>query len=139
MPVFALLNLALSWALLSLIWVTQLVTYPGFKYADADTFREFHLQYTWAITYVVMPLMLSELGLSLWMVFKFNYSIYFIAILLIVLAIWASTFFIQVPLHNTLSSGKDEQIIQKLVQTNWIRTALWTAKAALVTYLYIKG
>lgn len=58
--------------------------------------------------------------------------------LLVVLAIWGCTFFLSVPLHAVLGKGKDAAVIRRLVNTNWPRTVLWTAKAAWVTWLFLE-
>jgi hypothetical protein len=47
----------------------------------------------------------------------------------VVALIWLVTFFVQVPLHNQLSDGYDESTVHKLINTNWIRTALWSLKS----------
>ena len=51
----------------------------------------------------------------------------------LVVAIWLSTFLVQVPLHNALAAGKDPLLIERLISTNWWRTGLWTLKAILVS------
>lgn len=51
------------------------------------------------------------------------------------LGVWASTFFIQVPLHGQLLGQGDQYIIQRLVASNWIRTALWTTKSLLLLWI----
>ena len=50
----------------------------------------------------------------------------------VLLAIHASTFLVQVPLHEQLSAGWDAAAHQRLVASNWVRTVLWTARAILV-------
>jgi hypothetical protein len=133
--VFAFLTqLAVSWALLSLIWIVQLVHYPSFQFIDANrfiSFQHFHMQ---SITYVVAPLMFLELGVTIWLCYQHQFGWVYVLLLAIVLLVWASTFFIQVPLHNGLMGGKDEGLIRRLVNTNWIRTALWSLKAMIVSW-----
>ena len=48
------------------------------------------------------------------------------------LGLWGSTFFIQVPLHNALSQAFDPKNHARLVQTNWIRTIIWSLRALLL-------
>ena len=48
--------------------------------------------------------------------------------------IWASTAFIQVPMHNVLGRGFDADAHAHLVSTNWIRTIAWSARAALLAW-----
>lgn len=131
-----LMNIGVSWALFGLIWTIQLSHYPAFQFIEDEKFLAFHQHHTSSITLVVMPLMLLELALSIWLVYQqgWNWSIP----LFLVIAIWASTFLIQIPLHHQLGSGKDLTIIQKLVYTNWIRTILWTTKALLVSWYFLK-
>ena len=81
-----------------------------------------------------MPLMLMELGLSAWL-FWVEWINYLTPLILVVL-IWASTYFIQIPQHNKLGEGKDVEVIQELVNKNWIRTVLWTLKGAWLLWLY---
>ncbi|MEL6868082.1 MAG: hypothetical protein AAFP19_26910, partial [Bacteroidota bacterium] len=113
-----LLSLSTSWALFGLIWTIQLSHYPSFSYIDIQQFNDFHGHHTRSITLIVMPLMLLELGLSIWMARSFD-MLWLIPLIMVIL-IWASTFFIQIPLHNQLASGKDMAAIKQLVQTNWI-------------------
>ena len=44
---------------------------------------------------------------------------------------WLSTALVQVPLHRRLAAGDDPATLRSLVRTNWVRTAAWTAHAAI--------
>ncbi|MEM9822690.1 MAG: hypothetical protein AAF985_16530 [Bacteroidota bacterium] len=129
MNVLTTVYLAVSWMLVGLIWVIQLVHYPSFRFIAKDQFLAFHRHHTFQITFIVMPLMLSELGLAIY--FFWGNELGSIALwqLIVVVVIWASTFLIQIPMHNRLGEGKEEQTIRQLVNSNWLRTVLWTGKA----------
>ncbi|MEN9504491.1 MAG: hypothetical protein RI958_417, partial [Actinomycetota bacterium] len=43
-----------------------------------------------------------------------------------------STVFLQVPQHAELARARDPRREQRLVRSNWIRTAAWTARGAAV-------
>ena len=131
------INLAVSWALFGLIWIVQLVQYPAFFHVSDVNFEAFHQHHTASITIIVMPLMLIEIALVAYLTYQNNSIIYCIPLLLVIL-IWLSTFLIQVPIHHQLGEGKEVAIIKKLVQTNWIRTILWTFKALWVSYYFTK-
>ena len=131
---FPFINLIISWILVGLIWVIQVVHYPTFEFIDNANFLAFHQHHTTAISLIVMPLMIAEVGLGIYLV-KQHPSTY-IGPLILVALIWLSTFLIQVPIHNALGEGKDSFLIQKLVNTNWIRTIMWTIKAIWVSYLF---
>jgi hypothetical protein len=79
-----------------------------------------------------MPLMLIELTTSTALYINNMSSIVFALNLLIVVLIWCSTFFVQVPIHSILSHKKDKKLIEKLVNTNWIRTFLWSMRMLLI-------
>ena len=131
---FRIINIIISWGVVVLIWLVQLVHYPSFRYIDAEQFTAFHQHHTQSITFIVMPLMLAELGLAIYWVMKNGFNGVVLVALVLVIGVWLSTFLIQIPLHHELSTGKDLAVIQKLVQSNWVRTFLWTAKAFLVSW-----
>lgn len=126
------LYFAISWALVGLIWVIQLVKYPAFHFVEKERFFAYHQHHEKSITIIVLPLMLTELSLSFWIGINHQWEIKTLLSLLLVLGIWLSTFLVQIPLHRKLEKGKDENAINKLVKTNWVRTILWTVKGALL-------
>ena len=50
-------------------------------------------------------------------------------------SIWASTFFLQVPCHLRLSAGWDAATHRLLVQSNWIRTVLWSVRLGVAVMM----
>jgi len=126
--------LLISWGLVVLIWIIQLVHYPSFHYIDAAKFIDFHNHHSKSITVIVMPLMLAELIISFYLGYKSGFAPIESIALLMVIGIWLSTFIIQIPLHDQLSVGNNTTVVNKLVNTNWIRTFLWSAKAILLTW-----
>ena len=135
MSVIFLLNLVLAFIAVGLIWTIQLVHYPSMRFIPKERFVEYHNFHSIRISFLAMPLMLTELGTSL-MLFYQNYNnaiqTIFLINLVIVVLIWLSTFLIQVPLHNALSKEKQSEKLSKLICTNWIRTILWTARSILM-------
>lgn len=126
------LNLFSSFFLCGLIWTVQLVHYPMFHSLEKESFVSHMNLHKSRISLIVVPVMLAELGSSAWLaLFADSIRGYHIAGFIIILLIWIVTFLMQVPQHNRLSDGKDEEVIRKLVSGNWIRTALWSAKSIL--------
>ncbi len=120
-----------------IIWFVQLVQYPMFHLTDgANNSGAGHKEYTARMGIVVMPVMLAELGLQVW---HFTVStdawVYMNAVLLA--GIWLSTFFLQVPCHQSLTQGYDSQVHQRLVHSNWIRTVAWTSRTALLVWMLL--
>jgi hypothetical protein len=120
-------ELIISGALMTLIWMIQILHYPSFKFIDKSAFSEFEEFHTNRISLIVIPLMLTEVLL---LFLEFRLLIFFI-----VLLIWMSTFILQVPCHNKLKSGQDVTVIERLISTNWIRTILWTIKFFILVSL----
>ena len=114
--------LLFSLMMTGLIWFVQMVHYPLFKAIPPEHFRQYETRHTSKTGLLVAPLMLIEMGFGFlfwWMHTKDFWNHFSLLMLLIV---WFSTFFIQVPLHSKLTKKHDDATINKLIQTNWIRT-----------------
>jgi len=136
-----LINIFSAFFATGLIWTIQLVHYPSMRFVSRDKFELFHSFHQLRISIIAMPLMAIELITSI-ILFMQNIenesSLIFKINLIIVTLIWFSTFFIQVPLHQKLSKGKKNSLIDKLVLTNWFRTVLWTLRSILIIFfLYL--
>ncbi|WP_234573220.1 hypothetical protein [Rhodohalobacter sp. 614A] len=129
-------NIFSSFALSGLIWCVQMVHYPFFLRSDQVHFVEHIAFHKNRISLIVAPLMILELVTSGILSFQSEtHTGLNIFGFVVVILIWLVTFSVQVPLHGKLSNGYDEQTIQKLIQTNWIRTFLWTVKSFSSLYL----
>ena len=137
MNTLILLNFIVSLTMLSIIMVTQIVSYPLFLNLDEKIFTSYHSEYVKRITIIVMPIMIIELALTImlyYMLDGFLSQIFLISIVLI----FISTVIIQVPIHNKLKFSYDEHLAKKLIKTNWIRTFLWTIKALICYNIIVK-
>jgi hypothetical protein len=130
-PLLHTLNLAVAGYLCGLIWLVQLVHYPLMRHVHPAGWIAFHRAHTRRTTLVVVWAMLAEMALGLWWVMT-ELTPASTASLSLTLVAWASTFLIQVPLHNKLAGGKEDRAIALLVETNWIRTAAWTLRLVLL-------
>jgi len=121
-------------AMTGLIWLIQVVQYPLMAEVGAEQFVRYEQEHCNRITPVVMPLMTVELLTALWLAWRplpgYSGTLWLAAVG--VLAIWASTFFIQVPVHNRLCVAFDADLHRRLVQSNWIRTVLWSVRSVLM-------
>ena len=124
-------------SLFGLIWFVQIVHYPLFARVGEDGFRRYAGNHATRTTFVAAPLMLLELATAAallrpawrpWFI-STQEALWGFALLGV---IWASTGLIQVPLHNRLQRGFTPVSAQRLVTTNWIRTAAWSARTALI-------
>ncbi|MEM9984288.1 MAG: hypothetical protein AAF804_04270 [Bacteroidota bacterium] len=115
-----------------IIWFVQIVHYPLFTEVGSTGFSHFEAQHRAKTFWVVAPLMLLELGTGLWLLFTRPTWLPLWAAwagMLGIAGLWLSTFFIQVPLHARLDEGHQPEVIQKLVQSNWLRTAIWSLRS----------
>tara|TARA_B100001741_G_scaffold307521_1_gene302481 strand:+ start:485 stop:922 length:438 start_codon:yes stop_codon:yes gene_type:complete len=127
-------NLIINSVLVGVILITQIVNYPLFKYVKTD-FTGFHKKYVKKIGFVVAPIMIIEVIIISGIILRdFNNNlIQLITILLLI--IWTSTFFIQVPIHRQLSLGVKKKL-NLLVYSNWVRTICWILKLIISIMLF---
>ncbi len=125
-----LVHLALTWALVGLIWTIQLVQYPSFAYVGAAEFMGFHDHHSTRISWIVAPLMGGELltGLALFWVGPAGLGAGLLWAGLALIALnWVWTACVAMPLHARLR-GADRSHAPSLVRANWVRTAAWSAR-----------
>ena len=120
-----------------IIWFVQLVHYPLFARVGSASFAQYEAEHATRTGWVVAPLMGAELLTALLMLLgrwrpEAISAGAAAAGAALVVVVWFSTGLIQVPLHHRLTAGYDAQLVARLVATNWIRTAAWTARSALM-------
>ena len=111
------------------VWFVQVVHYPLMAGQPPEYAREHGRRTGW----VLGPVMLVELGTAViltWAVPGWP-SLIGLALLL---AIWVSTWCVQVPCHNKLVVAIDASVHRRLVTTNWVRTVLWSGRGALAVW-----
>ncbi|WP_165243875.1 hypothetical protein [Paludisphaera soli] len=121
-----------SFALVVLIWMVQLIVYPGFAAIAPEGFVAWHSRYTRAITWIVGPLMLGQAALLGWLVYDRPNLPRTLAAVAVAVA-WIATITLAIPGHDALQAGgRDVAVIRRLVATNWVRTVAWTAAFLLL-------
>ncbi|NAS32535.1 hypothetical protein GTQ40_16255 [Flavobacteriaceae bacterium R38] len=120
------IRLLVDFGLLILIWMIQLVVYPGFSYYSRKWLIIWHRKYTALIGYIVGPLMLAQLGFYSYQLIN-SITLLHVISLSMVGIIWLITFLQFVPAHKNISKGRIRgNILKSLVYKNWSRTILWT-------------
>ncbi|MEL7248958.1 MAG: hypothetical protein AAFZ63_02770 [Bacteroidota bacterium] len=134
----AVLTLMINAGLCVLIWIVQLVVYPSFCHYSEAEIKYWHPIYTVQITYIVLPLMLGQLGVYVYTAMRTS-SWQTLLILALVVGTWLVTFLISVPLHSAIDQQADSMLArEKLIQTNWIRTFIWSLILVLSVLFYGK-
>lgn len=134
-----LIHAASTLYMVGLIWFVQLVHYPLMSRVGLDAYPDYQRAHQSLTSLAVGPAMLVELIASLglvvlgprdplrWLGFG------------AVIALWASTALVQMPLHATLADGFDPTTHARLVSTNWLRTGLWSLRGALALWLIVRA
>ncbi len=129
-----------SVGMFGVIWVIQLVHYPLMRKVPAAAFGAFEAEHQRRITYVVGPLMAAE-GVSVLAVFFLrpsciSFTMALIGGLVEAVAI-GTTAFVSAPMHGRMAASGDPLLLERLIATNWIRTAAWTTRAALAVAMLV--
>ena len=137
-----LIQLAATLFMTGVIWFVQIVHYPLFTELPAEAFAGYVRRHGTQTSLVVGPPMLLELATALLALApalrpRFMTVPEALASAALVLLLWASTGLLQVPLHNTLGRHYHPPAIRRLVLSNWLRTAAWTARSALLLSILI--
>jgi phage terminase large subunit-like protein len=123
-------------SLVGLVWFVQVVHYPLFAGVPEEAFAAYELEHRRRTTWIVVPLMgVEALSAAALVVLEPGALTVFGAALL--LGIWSSTFLVQVPCHRVLARGWDEAAHRRLVRSNWLRTAMWSARGAIALALLV--
>ena len=131
------LNLLFDSGLLVLIWMIQLIVYPSFLYYNKEALVSWHRKYTLRLAIIVIPLMFGQLLLTCWQWYQLQ-TLETTVRLLLVIAVWISTFVQFVPIHTKITQGRATNLhLKQLVHRNWLRTTLWTLICILGIFLVI--
>jgi hypothetical protein len=123
-----------------LIWFVQVVHYPLMASVGAEVFAKYEVAHRRRTTIVVGPMMLLEAASAVALVFPPCVELAPIAAwsgVCLLLIIWISTAALLVPCHECLANGFDPRAHRRLVVSNWIRTAAWTLRSGIASYLLL--
>jgi hypothetical protein len=135
-------QLVTTLAMLGVCWTVQLAVYPQLALIGSGEFATWHASYTGGIALVVGPLMVVEALSAAALVWLPPAGIPRFAPrlgLALVGVVLASTALIQAPLHARLAGGFSQDLYRLLVASNWLRTATWSLRGALVTWMALRA
>lgn len=125
--------------MVGIIWMVQIVHYPLFAEIGEANFSAYETAHMSRMSLLVGPVMLIELltglilitlpapgGIAQWIP---------LAGMGLIAALWLFTLFINLPQHGSLAAGFSVELHSALVQSNWIRTVLWTGRGILVLWM----
>ena len=133
-----LVNAAATWFMAGVIWYVQVVHYPMFACWGRPEFRATEATHQRLTSWVVGPAMLLEATTAFALPWFLPGWEPWVGAGLV--CVWAgSTAFVQVPLHGRLAAGGYcPALHRRLVASNWVRTAAWSARGVLVGVLLVQ-
>lgn len=140
--VLLVIHAAATWAMVGLIWFVQVVHYPLFDRVGPSSFRAYETEHQRRTTLVVMVLMPVELVTGIALVWLGPDTVAPAAVLAgvgLLGIVWISTALWQAPLHGRLGRGYDAGLVRRLVDSNWLRTVVWSARGGLVAGMVLAG
>ena len=128
------LHLIATSVMVGVIWIIQLVHYPSFHFIELKqytTFQRFHMS---RISYVVIPAMVTELFTLILIIISMDQiDTLVLASAILLIFIWLITAVFFSGVHQKLTLGYDQTVVDKLVKLNWGRTLLWTLRLLLIS------
>lgn len=131
-------NAAATFFMVGLIWFVQVVHYPLMGRVGGEQFAAYSEAHSRLTGYVVGPPMLVEAATTALLLAIRPAAVPLWSATLgagLLAAIWLSTALLQIPRHTALGRGFDRREHRALVATNWLRTATWSTRGALVGWM----
>jgi len=139
------LHVVVTYVMAGVMWFVQLAYYPNLAVVGRDAFVDYQRAHVRRITGVAWTMLTLELVSGLLMTFVHPAAVPTWLVIVnaaLILSIWWSTWFVQVPLHHHLEQGWDEAAHARLLRTNWFRTVVYTLRGLCVLaalYLMVTG
>lgn len=128
-------HIAATLFMTGVIWFVQIVHYPLLSLIGPVTFAAYERANIARTAAVVGPVMILEALTAILLIArrpaKVRKAEAWLGAALIAI-IWGSTALAQFPIHEALIQGFDTELLRQLTLSNWLRTALWSARALLV-------
>lgn len=117
--------------------MVQVVHYPLFARVSPENYVQYQQLHERYITPVVgIPMIIEIITAILLLSFmpKGISVVWVWTALILLIMVWLSTAFLQVPCHSKLNVAFDADAHRQLVNTNWIRTVGWSLRGLLVAW-----
>jgi hypothetical protein len=135
-------HLAVTWAMIGLIWMVQVVHYPLMASVGVESSSSYQTQHVAKMGWLVGPLMVTEMCLALALCFVAQHLVFpWLAWVGFgtLGCIWLVTVVFSVPAHEILREGFQATEHDGLVRSNWWRTVGWSVRGLVALILLIGG
>ncbi len=134
-------NAAATLFMTGLIWFVQIVHYPLFDSVGVSEFLKYGIRHRSLTTLVVAGPMIIEITTALFLALTWKRAyegLIWLGFFLVV-GIWISTLLCSIPCHEKLcTGGYSLETHRWLMNSNWVRTLLWTARALILLFIIYK-
>lgn len=121
-----------------LIWLVQVIIYPGLLHYSEGELARWHPVYTRRVSFITAPLIFSQLLLYTVSLVNQPVLLTIIGFILVIIATLI-TFLVAMPIHYKIDQRKETiPLRQKLVKINWYRTIAWSGSFILSMIEYGK-
>jgi hypothetical protein len=135
-----LVHLTATAALAGLIWVVQLVVYPSFRLVGGGpSWPAFHAAHARAVALAVGPPWAVQGGTVAALLVRDGPTPLLLLTGGLALVTVVVTVAVSVPLHTRLGQAYDDAAARRLVTTNWLRTAAWSAGTVCAALLVARA
>lgn len=134
------IHAAATWFMVGMIWMVQIVHYPLFALLPKSDFVAYARGHTKSMGRLLALPAGTEVVSALLLVWMVPDGVTMSVVILagLVLAVlWIGTGLVQAPIHGRLVDRHDSRLIDRLVTSNWWRTAGWSLRGALVTSMVL--
>jgi hypothetical protein len=133
---------AATWFLVGLIWTVQVVHYPLFARVGREGFAAYETDHSSRISAVLAVPWVVQGVTTAWLLLAppagMPAVLPWAAAALAAVPV-AVTIALSVPAHRDLGGGFDAAAHRRLVGTNWLRTAAWTAHGAVAAAMLVSS
>jgi len=128
-------HFAVTWLMVGIIWMVQVVHYPLMAYTGPEHSARYQQLHVQRMGILVIPIMLVEAATVVLICFQTPWvSMEWLGAVLLA-AIWAVTGCVSVPSHEVLTQRFDPAVHRRLVVSNGIRAGLWSCRGLLAAQL----
>jgi hypothetical protein len=131
-------HLGVTLCMTGMVWFVQWVHYPLFIYVGREQYPTYERKQLRALAssgvfWHTVELVTGVLMLR-WRPPQLSFVLVVVNLALLVLA-FLSTAFLQIPMHMILKRSYTKSVHYSLVNSNWVRTVLWTVRAVLLLHV----
>jgi hypothetical protein len=125
---------AAAWAMAGFIWTMQVLNYPLLALIDRESFPRYETAHNRRFAIVLGPGLLIAVATTVALYFLRSPIVSWWAPItqtVLLLVVIATTARYGAPAHTRLAQGFEPAVHVRLVRSNWVRVAAWTALAIL--------